>query len=48
VQAASSVAESLRGIDGVFDVRSDHTPGVTEFQLRLRPEARGARGLAVR
>ncbi|MCZ0944840.1 MAG: efflux RND transporter permease subunit [Gammaproteobacteria bacterium] len=40
VQAASSVAESLRGIDGVFDVRSDHTPGVTEFQLRLRPEAR--------
>ena len=40
VQVASSVAESLRGIDGVFDVRSDHTPGVTEFQLRLRPEAR--------
>ncbi|MYF49980.1 MAG: efflux RND transporter permease subunit [Gammaproteobacteria bacterium] len=40
VQVADSVAESLRGIDGVFDVRSDHTPGVTEFQLRLRPEAR--------
>ena len=40
VQVASSVAESLRSIDGVFDVRSDHTPGVTEFQLRLRPEAR--------
>ena len=40
VQVASSLAESLRGIDGVFDVRSDHTPGVTEFQLRLRPEAR--------
>ena len=37
---ASSVADGLRRIDGVFDVRSDHTPGVKEIQLGLRPEAR--------
>ncbi len=37
---ASSLADSLRGIAGVFDVRSDHTPGVKEIQLALRPEAR--------
>ena len=37
---ARSLAGSLRGIEGVFDVRSDHTPGVKEVQLALRPEAR--------
>ena len=37
---ASSLADSLRSIDGVFDVRSDHTPGVKEIQLALKPEAR--------
>ena len=37
---ASSLVDSLRGIEGVFDVRSDHTPGVSEIQLGLRPEAR--------
>ncbi len=37
---ASSLVDSLRGIEGVFDVRSDHTPGVHEIQLGLRPEAR--------
>ena len=37
---ASVLADSLRGIAGVFDVRSDHTPGVREIQLSLRPEAR--------
>ena len=39
-EAASSVVDGLRGIGGVFDVRSDHTPGVKEIQLELRPEAR--------
>ena len=39
-QIASAVADSLRGIAGVFDVRSDHAPGVKEIQLALRPEAR--------
>ncbi len=37
---ASSLVDSLRGIEGVFDVRSDHTPGVSEIQLGVRPEAR--------
>ena len=37
---ATVVADSLRGIEGVFDVRSDHTPGVKEIQLGLRPEGR--------
>ncbi|MCY4642256.1 MAG: efflux RND transporter permease subunit [Gammaproteobacteria bacterium] len=40
VQVASSVVNSLRGLEGVFDVRSDHSPGVKEIQLELRPEAR--------
>ena len=39
-RAASAVADSLRGVAGVFDVRSDHTPGVKEIQLALRPEGR--------
>ena len=29
-----------RSVAGVFDVRSDHTPGIREMQLTLRPEAR--------
>ena len=37
---ASSLVDSLRGIAGVFDVRSDHTPGIDEIQLELRREAR--------
>ena len=37
---ADSVVNGLRGIGGVYDVRSDHTPGVREIQLELRPEAR--------
>ena len=39
-QIANSVVNSLRSLDGVFDVRSDHTPGVKEVQLELLPEAR--------
>ena len=30
----------LRGIEGVFDVRSDHSAGLREVRLDLRPEAR--------
>ena len=37
---ASSVVDGLRGVGGVFDIRSDHTPGIPEVQLGLRPEAR--------
>ncbi len=37
---AETVATSLRNIEGVFDVRSDHAPGVREMQLELRPDAR--------
>ena len=40
VEIADSVVEGLRSVAGVFDVRSDHTPGVGEIQLELRPEAR--------
>ena len=38
-QIATSVLNRLRNLDGVFDVRSDHTPGVKELQLEMRPEA---------
>ena len=37
---ASSLADNLRGIAGVFDVRSDHTSRINEIQLELRREAR--------
>ena len=37
---ADSVVDGLRGVGGVFDIRSDHTPGIPEVQLELRPEAR--------
>ena len=40
VQVANAVVSGLRSVQGVFDVRSDHTPGVREIQLELRPEAR--------
>ncbi len=40
VEIADSVVDGLRSVSGVFDVRSDHTPGVGEIQLKLRPEAR--------
>ena len=37
---ADSVVDGLRSVGGVFDVRSDHAPGVGQIQLELRPEAR--------
>ena len=37
---ADSVVDGLRGVGGVYDIRSDHTPGIPEMQLELRPEAR--------
>ena len=37
---ADSLVDGLRGVAGVYDVRSDHTPGIPEIQLELRPEAR--------
>ena len=40
VSIADSVVDGLRSVAGVFDVRSDHAPGVGEIQLELRPEAR--------
>ena len=46
IQMAESVLGGLRSIAGVFDVRSDHAPGVDEIQLELKPEARTL-GLAV-
>ena len=39
-QVADTVVEGLLGVGGVYDIRSDHTPGVPELQLELRPEAR--------
>ena len=40
VEIADSVVDGLRTVSGVFDIRSDHTPGVGEIELELRPEAR--------
>lgn len=40
VAIANSVVDSLRELQGVFDVRSDHARGVMEVQLELKPEAR--------
>ena len=37
---ATALTDRLWQIEGVFDVRSDHAPGVREIQIRLRPEAR--------
>ena len=39
-QIADSVVDGLRSVGGVYDIRSDHTPGIPEIQLELRPEAR--------
>ena len=44
---AKSVTESMREIHGVFDIRSDHAPGIREIQLELRPEGR-VLGLSVK
>ena len=40
VRIAGSVVSELRGLEGVYDIRSDHAPGVREIQLELREEAR--------
>ena len=40
VEIATSVVAGLRGVGGVYDVRSDHAPGVREIQLELLPEGR--------
>ena len=40
VEIASSTVAGLGRVGGVFDVRSDHTRGVPEVQVGLRPEAR--------
>ncbi len=39
-EIADSVVDGLRGVAGVFDVRSDHAPGVREIRLKLGSEAR--------
>ena len=38
--AADSIINNLYSVAGVFDIRSDHSPGVREIQLELRTEAR--------
>ena len=43
---AATVVDGLRNLEGVFDIRSDHAPGVREMQLSLRPEGRNL-GLTV-
>ena len=37
---ADSVVHGLRSVEGVYDIRSDHAPGIPEVQVELRPEAR--------
>ncbi len=37
---ADSVVAGLHGVEGVYDIRSDHAPGIPEVQLEMRPEAR--------
>ena len=39
-ELATETVNRLRNIGGVFDVRSDHAPGVPEMQFRLASEAR--------
>ena len=36
---ADSIVADLGGVAGVFDIRSDHTPGIPEVQVGLLPEA---------
>jgi len=38
--AADAVQDRLRDFDGVYQVRSDFSPGKNELQLSLKPEAR--------
>ncbi len=38
--AVDSVVNDLYTVTGVFDIRSDHAPGVREVQLELQPAAR--------
>ena len=40
LDAADDLMERLRGFDGVYQIRSDYSPGKDEIQLRLKPEAR--------
>ena len=40
VEIASATVTGLGGVAGVFDIRSDHTRGIPEVQVRLLPEAR--------
>ena len=40
VEIASSTVAGLGRVGGVFDIRSDHTRGIPEVQVGLRPEAR--------
>ncbi len=39
-QLGDEVVAALRRFEGVFDVQSDHSAGLQEVQLALRPEAR--------
>ena len=39
IEIATTVVNELRGIEGVLDIRSNHTPGVKEIQLSLLPAA---------
>ncbi len=39
-EIANSTVAGLGGVGGVFDIRSDHTPGVLELQVGMLPEAR--------
>ena len=39
-EIATETVSRLRNIGGVFDVRSDHAPGIREMQFGLTPEAR--------
>ena len=39
-EIANSTVAGLGAVGGVFDIRSDHTPGVPEVQVGMLPEAR--------
>ena len=47
LQASDDLMERLRQFEGVYQVKSDFTPGKTELRLKLKPEARTF-GLTVR
>ena len=40
IEIASSTVAALGEVGGVFDIRSDHTPGIPEVQVGMLPEAR--------